>query len=163
MVLVLPRPLIPCWFIRVLRAAYEDDRVQDRLKLMNPFYGGFFVQGTPHGNKFKAMAIMEMMMGSKQEAIDGPVKWDWSPPEGEGSASPSRIVTYLPTVVFTKDQQLRPMRPDLFKIESYILMDCTVLSSSTIGAPKEVSEIVGERLDFEGLKDKVLWTVRLPL
>jgi hypothetical protein len=103
-----------CSINRVLRAAYENKKVQEKLTALNTSYTGTFVQSAPHGNKLKVMAIMHMMTGIKPESFDDYETFA-SKIKQDATCGTGDPLECSPTIAFSKDisspaGELRPIR-----------------------------------------------------
>jgi hypothetical protein len=157
--LVRPLILFSISMTRFLKAAYEDPRVQEKIKGLDPRYADFFVQSAPHGNKHKVMAILHMMTGIKPESFDDPEAFHQSLEQDAKNGDPLK---YSPTIVFTNaDGQLRPRpiiyaQPPASNRENYLLLEYFT------DAPSGATGLIGRSITFERLKQGSLWSIRIP-
>jgi hypothetical protein len=165
---------------RAISAAFLHSDVQDRLKSIRKSYIGPFLKDTdPKGNKFKAMAIFEMLTGLAADVTEQPcpqngnvidkestplfekldgkdenLDWPWLYKDFVEMA-PNTTLIYPPTVMFSSDQKLRSLTiPDSFYLFTLNLADPA--------KPEADKDAQGNPIKYPltQVQDMLVWAVR---
>lgn len=109
---------------------------------------------------------MEMLTGIRPEVTTNPEAVCSTQDNYCKRDASNNPLTYSPTIVFTKDNRLWPIKywdyfddkGNLYMTNLLQLLDCTVLPTGTSGPARDD---VANRLEFPGLKEKLVWSARL--
>lgn len=163
-----------------MRAAFAHSEVQARLEAINPAYIGPFVDNHRQGNKFKTMALMEMLTGVSAELAEWPGRVDplvessikvddqtdlWSSwLHNPFSSTPlADSLTYSPTIIFTDDFKLQPVTRKVVGSDdkTFILHNCRKSGSLYLGDNYDEADAVDMAWELEPLSKVFVWSVRL--
>jgi hypothetical protein len=145
---------------RVLRAAYEDQRVQDKLKAL-PQYTAL-VPRSQYGNKLKTMAILHMMTGIKPESFEDYEGFHARLEEDATKDFFLDPLKYSPTVVFTSsDGGDGAVRPIIYAHSPYDDRENYLLLEYYTDVASGAKGLIGKSMNTAKLKQGFLWSARL--
>ncbi|KAJ9118964.1 hypothetical protein QFC24_005930 [Naganishia onofrii] len=165
---------------RAISAAFLHSDVQDRLESIRKSYIGPFLEDTdPKGNKFKAMAIFEMLTGFSADVTEQPcpqngnvidkvstplfekldgkdenMDWSWLYNDFVEMVQ-NRTLVYPPTVMFSSDQKLRSVTiPNSF--------DLFILNLADPARPEADKDAQGNPIEYplKQVQAMLVWSVR---
>lgn len=165
---------------RAISAAFLHSDVQDRLESIHKSYIGPFLKDTdPKGNKFKVMAIFEMLTGLSADVTEQPcpqngnvidkvstplfekldgkdenLDWSWLYNDFVEMVQ-NRTLVYPPTVMFSSDQKLRSVTiPNSF--------DLFILNLADPAKPDSDKDSQGNPIEYplKQVQEMLVWAVR---
>lgn len=164
-----------------MQAAWAHEEVQARLQKINPEYTGPFVDNDQSGNKFKVMALLEILTGSPAQiaelstaadksnsstAVDSADSlWDlWlNKGTGDNGILPVDKLSSSPTIVFSNDMKLQPITRKAGTDKEFILHNCRKAGAMYMGDNYEDKDAVDMAVTLDKLYETFLWSVRLRL
>jgi hypothetical protein len=161
-----------------LQAAWAHKDVQARLQTINPEYAEPVVDNDKSGNKYKVMALLEMLTGSPAQLARRGItvgRSNYSTVDIESSdalwsswlqnsfsGTPlADTLTANPTIVFTNDMKLQPITRKAGTDKEFILHNCKKAGAMYMGDNYEDKDAVDMAWTLDHLYEVFLWSVRL--